>query len=98
MRCSSCCAIVREARVGAGYQAERPKTVGSWQRQLHEPSGIEVDALPAHCNMEMRSGSSPGASAHPDFLTAFDRFSFFHFEFGKMEIESKQSLAVIDRD
>src|SRR5215831_19153835 len=44
----------------------------------------------------MRSGGAAGAPAEADFLAAFHGVSFLHFEFRKMKIKGKQSLAVVD--
>ncbi len=48
-------------------------------RQLEgqQGCGIQVDALPAHRQVQMRSGSATGASAQPDFLTALDPLPCF---------------------
>jgi hypothetical protein len=64
--------------------------------QLHEPSRIQIGALPADGDMKMGAGCSSRASAQTDGLAALHTVAFFHFEFGKMQIESEQSLAVIE--
>src|SRR5208282_1812482 len=68
------------------------------QAQFHELCGIEVGSLPAHCYVQMRSGGAAGAAAEADFLAAFYPVPFFYFEFGKMQVEGEQSLAMIEHD
>src|ERR1700716_2195040 len=68
------------------------------QAQLHESRRIEVGALPADGDMEVGAGSSSRASAQTDDFAALHGVAFFHFEFGKMQIEGEQSLPVIEHD
>src|SRR5260370_16140956 len=58
-----------------------------WQLQLHEPSRIQITALPADGDMQMGAGGSSRASAQTDYFAALYLVAFFHFEFGKMQIE-----------
>src|ERR1700682_3576064 len=71
---------------------------GGWQTQLHEPRGIEVGALPTDRDVEMGAGGASGAAAQADGLAALNVVALVHFEFGQMEIEGEQSLAVIEHD
>ena len=66
------------------------------QGQIQQPLGIEIRALPSHRNMEMRAGSPARATAQADLLAALHLISFLHVELGKVEVEGKQSLAVVD--
>ena len=63
---------------------------------MKQPGGVEVGALPADGDVKMRAGGSAGATAEADFLAAGYGVSFFHFEFGEMEVEGEESLAVVD--
>lgn len=66
------------------------------QRQLEKAGWIEVGALPTNGDVEVRAGSASGAAAQADFLATLYGLSFFHFEFGEMEVEREQSLTVVD--
>src|SRR4029077_9569702 len=46
----------------------------------------------------MRTRGPACAAAQPDFLATSYRFPFLHFEFGQMEVERKESLAMVDYD
>ena len=61
--------------------------------------GIEIGALPAHRDVEMRACGAAGAAAQSDDLAPrFTGSPFLYFELGKMQVESEQSLAVIEHD
>ena len=63
---------------------------------MEEAGGVEVGALPADGDVEVRAGGASSAAAQSDFLAAFHGVAFFHFEFGEMEVEGEESLAVVD--
>ena len=46
----------------------------------------------------MRPGSATGASAESDRLAFDDVVPWFHAHLGKVQVESEQSLAVVDDD
>src|SRR3979411_1472165 len=48
--------------------------------------------------MQMWSGGSSRAAAQTDDFSALYLVAFFHFEFGKMQIEGEQPLPVIEHD
>jgi len=83
---------------GVKRSGRRPKgaDLHSRQGQLQQPGGVEVGALPADGDVKMRAGGSAGATAEADFLAAGYGVSFFHFEFGEVEVEGEESLAVVD--
>ena len=70
----------------------------SGQRQLHQPRRIKIGPLPANRDMKMWAGGAAGASAKTDNIAAPHHVTLLHFEFGKMQIEGEESLAVIEDD
>ena len=46
--------------------------------------------------MQVRPRGSPTASADTDQLAGFDLVALLHFEVGQVEIQTEESLAVID--
>ena len=54
--------------------------------------------MPAYCDVEMRACGPAGAAAQANDLSSFYLIPFLYFEFGKMEIKSKQALSVVQHD
>jgi len=54
--------------------------------------------LPPHFDVEMRACGPAGAAAQSEDLPALHRIPFFYFELGKMQVESQQTLAVIEHN
>src|ERR1700726_4051146 len=65
---------------------------------LQKAGGIEVGAWPAHRDVKVRASGASCASAQANLLASLHGVAFFHFEFGKMEVQSEKSLAVVDDD
>ena len=72
------------------------KPAPSRQLEVQQCGRIQINALPAHRQVEMRSGSPARASAQADLLSARNPFSLFYPDVRKMEIKRQQSLPVID--
>ncbi len=64
--------------------------------QRQQSRRIQIDALPADSQMEMGAGGASRPAADSDLLAFLHRFPFFHAQFGEMEIESQQTLAVVE--
>ena len=54
--------------------------------------------MPADGEVEMGAGGASGATAEAHYLSALYLVSFFYFEFGEVEVEGEESLAVVDDD
>ncbi len=72
------------------------KPAPSRQLEVQQGGRIQVNALPAHRQVEMRSGSPARASAQADLLSPRNPLSLFYPDFRKVEIKCEQSLPVID--
>jgi hypothetical protein len=48
--------------------------------------------------MEMRPGGTAGAATESDLLAFGDVIAWFHAHLGEVQIESEQTLAMIDDD
>ena len=48
----------------------------SRQPEGEQSSWVQVDALPAHCQMQVRAGGAPGAAAERDLLAFFHGIPF----------------------
>src|SRR5205807_1820524 len=83
-----------------GRQTEKMtlRSCDGWQPQLHKPAGIQISALPADGHVEMGTSGSSRAAAQSDGLAALHVVALFHFEFGQMQVEGEQALAVIEHD
>src|SRR5215470_4031739 len=71
---------------------------GLRQRKAQQYGGIHVHALPANGEVKMRSGGAARGAAEADFFPSLDALSFFHLEFGEVQVKAEQSLAMIDHD
>src|SRR5260370_23509750 len=91
------------AAIRAGAKADTPGCCRKlllpsdpWQLQLHEPGWIQRRPLPADGHVEMGTGDSSRAAAQSDGLAPLHMVALFHFEFGQMQIEGEQALAVVE--
>lgn len=46
--------------------------------------------------MQMRSSGAAGSTAHPDFLSASNVFTFLDLDFRKMHIKREQALTMVE--
>src|SRR5207249_2882458 len=73
----------REVELARG----RDVVASSWQLEFHQGRGIEVDALPAYCYVQVRSCGATRASAQTELLPTLDAITFLDLEFRKMQIK-----------
>ena len=52
--------------------------------------------MPPDGNMKMWASSSTGPTAQAYFLSSFSEVSFLYFDFRKVKVQGKKSLAVVD--
>lgn len=64
--------------------------------QSNELCGIEIFALPANAEMQMRTVGAAGGAAECDELAAGDMLAFFHPELRKMHVDGGEAEAMID--
>src|SRR5206468_8848474 len=69
----------------------RDVVASSWQLEFHQGRGIEVDALPAYCYVQVRSCGATRASAQTELLPTLDAITFLDLEFRKMRSEEHTS-------
>ena len=82
----------------AGCEAGAADPLLLGQLEGQQSGWVQIDALPAYGQVEMRSGGPSCASAKTDLLPALDPLSLLYLDFRKMKIKRQQSLPVIEHD
>src|SRR5260370_1258397 len=71
-------------------------TMHSRQSQFQQHLRVQIHPLPAHGQMQMRTGGASRAAAQSDRLPFADIVAFLNRKFRQMQIERQQALAMVD--
>ncbi len=72
--------------------------LSSGEPEREQSRWVQVDPLPAHCQVQMWARGAPGAAAKSHLLTFDNALPFLHTHLGEVQVESEKPLAMVNHN